>query len=255
MNRSSNNMQEHLISVVIPNYNGERFVARTLESVLNQTYQNFEIIVVDDYSTDGSPEIIGRYCEKEPRIRLIRLPENKGVANARNTGILQAYGDYIALLDNDDLWVPDKLERQIRLSEKADIVYCSYDFIDEDDQPIKRPFIVTKQITFDSMLASSMISCSTAFIKADVLKANLFNDQFYHEDYVLWMQLLRIPVTAAGDEKVLMHYRQVSTSRNIRKGNAAANRWRAYRDALGLSLPVSVWAFIRYAAKGILKYR
>lgn len=248
-------MNGPLVSVVIPNYNGESFVAKTLDSVLNQTYQHYEIIVVDDCSNDGSPEIIERYSEKEPRIRLIRLAKNEGVANARNTGILQSKGQYIALLDNDDLWTPDKLERQVRLSQEADIVYCSYDFIDENDQQIKRPFVVTQQISFHSMLASSMISCSTAFIKADILKANLFETRYYHEDYVLWMQLLRIPVRAAGDEKVLMHYRQVRTSRNIRKGNAALHRWKAYREALGLSIPVSVWAFIRYAVKGILKYR
>ena len=252
---STNDMNGPLVSVVIPNYNGERYVAKTLDSVLQQTYQHFEIIVVDDCSTDRSPEIIEGYSEKDSRIHMIRLPENKGVANARNTGILQSEGQYIALLDNDDLWTSDKLERQVRLSQEADIVYCSYDFIDENDQQIKRPFIVTRQISFNSMLASSMISCSTAFIKADILKGHLFDTRYYHEDYVLWMQLLRIPVRASGDEKVLMHYRQVSTSRNIHKGNAAVHRWKAYREALGLSIPVSAWAFIRYAVKGMLKYR
>ena len=248
-------MNKPLVSVVIPNYNGEQFVSETLETVLNQTYQHFEIVVVDDCSTDRSPEIIEGYCRNDPRVRLIRLDENKGVANARNCGILQAKGDYIALLDNDDLWTEDKLERQVRLAGKADIVYCSYDFIDEHDKPLKRPFVVTPHITFKSMLTSSMISCSTAFIKTDILKAHLFDNRYYHEDYVLWMKLLRIPVTAAGDEKVLMHYRQVSTSRNIRKGNAALHRWKAYREALGLSLPVSIRAFIGYSLKGILKYR
>lgn len=248
-------MNGKLVSVVIPNYNGERFVGKTLDSVLSQTYQHFEIIVVDDCSTDRSPEIVKSYSRSDPRIRLIQMPENSGVAKARNTGIVQANGDYIALLDNDDLWTKDKLERQLKFAEKADIVYCSYDFIDENDQLIKQPFIVTPKVTFKSMLVSSMISCSTAFIRADILKGHLFNDQYYHEDYVLWMQLLSIPIPAAGDEKVLMHYRQVSTSRNIHKGNAAIHRWKAYREALGLSLPVSIWAFIGYALKGILKYR
>ena len=248
-------MNEKLVSVVIPNYNGERFVEKTLDSVLNQTYQHYEVIVVDDCSTDRSTEIIESYSRKDPRICLIRMPENSGVAKARNKGIIQAKGDYIALLDNDDLWTKDKIERQIKLTEKADIVYCSYDFIDENDQMIKRPFIVKPKVTFRSMLTSSMISCSTALIRADILKEHLFDDQYYHEDYVLWMQLLSIPISAAGDEKVLMHYRQVSTSRNIRKGNAALHRWKAYREALGLSIPVSSWAFAGYALRGLLKYR
>ncbi len=248
-------MNERLISVVIPNYNGERFISQTLDSVLNQTYQVFEIIVVDDCSTDGSPGIIAGYCERDPRIRMIRLPENGGVANARNTGIIQAKGEFVALLDNDDLWTSNKLERQIKLADQADIIYCSYDFIDEDNKPVKRPFIVTEKITFDSMLGSSMISCSTAMIKTDILRSHLFDSRYYHEDYVLWMQLLSVPIPAAGDKKVLMHYRQVSTSRNIKKGNAAKHRWKAYREALGLSIPASVNAFIRYTVKGILKYR
>lgn len=249
-------MSEQLpVSVVIPNYNGERFVERTLKSVLDQTYQRFEIIVVDDASTDLSPALIQAFADKDPRIRLIRLKKNGGVSNARNVGIREAKGEYIALLDNDDLWTPDKLERQISLAAEAEIVYCSYDFVDENDNPIKRPFIVKPTATFQSMLASSVISCSTAFIRADLLKAHPFDSSFYHEDYVLWMTLLHLPVKARGDEKVLMHYRQVSTSRNIRKGNAAKNRWTAYRKALGLSLPVSLWAFARYAVRGVLKYR
>ncbi|MBR3019128.1 MAG: glycosyltransferase family 2 protein [Clostridia bacterium] len=248
-------MEEKLISVVIPNYNGERFIERTLRSVLEQTYPHFEIIVVDDASTDASPSIVQAFCEKDSRIRLIRLEKNGGVSNARNTGIREAKGAYIALLDSDDLWTPDKLERQLKLAGEAEIVYCSYDFVDENDQPIKRPFLVKPEATFESMLSTSVISCSTAFIRADILKEHPFDSSFYHEDYVLWMQLLRLPVKARGDEKVLMHYRQVSTSRNIRKGNAAKNRWIAYRKALGLSLPVSLWAFARYAVRGVLKYR
>ena len=248
-------MNAKLISVVIPNYNGERFIERTLKSVLDQTYQRFEIIVVDDASSDSSPSIVQAFAARDPRIRLIRLAKNGGVSNARNTGIREAKGDYIALLDNDDLWTPDKLERQMKLAGEAEIVYCSYDFVDENDQPIKRPFIVKPEATFNSMLVSSVISCSTAFIRADILKAHPFDSSYYHEDYVLWMQLLRLPVKARGDEKVLMHYRQVSTSRNIHKGNAARHRWTAYRKALGLSLPVSLWAFARYAVRGVLKYR
>ncbi len=248
-------MEEELISVVIPNYNGERFVGKTLDSVLAQTWRNFEVIVVDDASADASPGIVEGYCGRDPRVRLIRLPANGGVANARNTGILAARGSYIALLDNDDLWTPDKLSRQMELTRGAEIVYCSYDFIDENDRPVKRPFLVKPEATFRSMLTSCQISCSTALIRADLLKRNLFDSRYYHEDYVLWMRLLRLPVRAAGDERVLMHYRQVSSSRNIRKGNAAKHRWKAYREALGLSLPVSLWAFAGYAVRGVLKYR
>lgn len=108
-------------------------------SVLNQTYPNFELLVVDDCSKDNSLQLIQQKAQSDDRIRVIALEHNAGVANARNVGIKEARGEFIALLDNDDLWTVDKLERQLALANKgADIVYCSYDFIDEKNNPIKR---------------------------------------------------------------------------------------------------------------------
>ena len=244
-----------LISVVMPNYNGYRFVEQAINSVLNQTYQNFELIVVDDCSNDDSLSLIEHKAQSDNRIRVIALKHNVGVANARNVGIKEAKGEYIALLDNDDLWTEDKLERQLALAQKgADIVYCSYDFIDEQNNSIKKPFVVPQQTNFNKMLASSVISCSTSFIKTKLMQAHPFNPGFYHEDYVLWMELLRVCPTAYGDQKVLMHYRQVNGSRSNKKGNAAKERWNTYRKALKLNVVTSAWAFVRYALNGVMKY-
>lgn len=182
--------KQPLITVVMPNYNGHRFVEQAIDSVLNQTYPNFELLVVDDCSKDNSLQLIQQKAQSDDRIRVIALEHNAGVANARNVGIKEARGEFIALLDNDDLWTVDKLERQLALANKgADIVYCSYDFIDEKNNPIKKPFIVPQQTNFNKMLASSVISCSTSFIKTELMQAHLFNSDFYHEDYVLWMEL------------------------------------------------------------------
>lgn len=244
-----------LISVVMPNYNGRRFVEQAIDSVLNQTYQNFELIVVDDCSNDDSLSLIEHKAQSDNRIRVIALEHNAGVANARNVGIKEAKGEYIALLDNDDLWTEDKLERQLALAQKgADIVYCSYDFIDEENNSIKKPFIVSQETNFNKMLASSVISCSTSFIKTELMQAHPFNSDFYHEDYVLWMELLRVCPTAYGEQKVLMHYRQVTGSRSNKKGNAAKERWNTYRKALKLNTVTSAWAFVRYAVNGVMKY-
>lgn len=226
-----------------------------IDSVLSQTYQNFELLIVDDCSKDDSLQLIKRKAQSDSRIRVISLEKNAGVANARNVGIREAKGKYIALLDNDDLWTADKLERQLAIAEKgADIVYCSYDFIDEQNNEIKKTFIVPKQTNFNKMLASSVISCSTSFIKTELMQAHPFNPEFYHEDYVLWMELLRVCPTANGDEKVLMHYRQVTGSRSNKKGNAAKERWNTYRKALKLNIATSAWAFVRYAVNGVMKY-
>lgn len=244
-----------LISVVMPNYNGHRFVEQAIDSVLSQTYENFELLVVDDCSNDDSVSLIKHKAQSDSRIRVIALEHNAGVANARNVGIREAKGEYIALLDNDDLWTEDKLERQLALAQKgADIVYCSYDFIDEQNNSIKKPFVVPQQTNFDKMLASSVISCSTSFIKSKLMRAHPFNPDFYHEDYVLWMELLRVCPTAYGDQKVLMHYRQVTGSRSNKKGNAAKERWNTYRKALKLNAVTSAWAFVRYAVNGVMKY-
>ena len=154
--------KQPLITVVMPNYNGHRFVEQAIDSVLNQTYQNFELLVVDDCSKDDSLQLIQRKAQSDKRIRVIALEHNAGVANVRNRGIKEAKGKYIALLDNDDLWTKDKLERQLAIAERgADIVYCSYDFIDEQNKTIKKPFIVPQQTNFNKMLASSVISCSS----------------------------------------------------------------------------------------------
>lgn len=244
-----------LISVVMPNYNGHRFVEQAIDSVLSQTYKNFELIVVDDCSKDDSLSLIKQKALRDSRVRVIALEHNAGVANARNVGIKKAEGEYIALLDNDDLWTEDKLERQLALAQKgADIVYCAYDFIDEENRSIKKPFVVPPQTNFNKMLASSVISCSTSFIKTELMKAHPFNPDFYHEDYVLWMELLRVCPTAYGDQKVLMHYRQIAGSRSNKKSNAAKERWNTYRKALKLNAVTSTWAFVRYAVNGVMKY-
>lgn len=240
----------------MPNFNGEKFVRQAIDSVLNQTYKNFELIVVDDKSTDTSPMIIENIAKIDSRVKLIKSEKNNGVAITRNIGIKEASGQYIALLDNDDVWEEDKLERQLNLAlDGYDIVYCSYDFIDENDKKIKKPFIVPKTTDFKKMLSSSVISSSTCFIKTELIQANMFTTEYYHEDYVLWMRLLSLPNTkAVGDEKVLMHYRIVSGSRSDSKCNSAKQRWIIYRKALKMNIFASLWAFLCYTFKSVIKY-
>lgn len=252
----SKSLENILVSVVMPAYNAEKTIAKSIESVLRQTHQDFELIIVDDASTDNTPEIACEYGKSDLRVRVLRHSENSGVAIARNHGIEQAHGKYVALLDSDDLWEPDKLERQIALAirKNADIIYCSYDFIDKDGAPIKRPFIVPLHTSFKSMLINNVIGNSTALIDTQLLKKNPFDPALYHEDYALWMKLLSTPVTAIGDPKVLMHYRQVRGSRNEKKLRAAKERWRIYRDYLHLKpLKCSV-VFTAYAVNGVKKY-
>ena len=244
-----------LVSVVMANYNGERFVRESIESVLSQTMQDLELVIVDDASTDSSVSIFREYMRKDPRIRLIRSYKNRRTAASRNAAIRAARGEYVAIIDNDDLWEPDKLERQIAIARQGfPLVYSSYDFIDEQDRPVKRPFIVPEKAGYDAMLTSSLIGCSTAMLEARLAKEHPFRRDFYHEDYVLWMELFKEGIEARGDEKVLMHYRVRSGSRSNKKEKAAKERWKIYRKALHLSLPASIRAFAGYSIHGIIKY-
>lgn len=257
MDKTRHNLEDVYVSVVMPAYNAERTIAESIESVLNQTYLNYELIIVDDASTDSTLHIAVDYGKTNSKIRVLRNIKNFGVAIARNYGIEEAKGEYIALLDADDVWETDKLERQIDLAikEQADIVYCSYDLIDECGNSIKKPFIVPCCTDFDAMLKKSVIGCSTALIDAQLLKRNLFEPSIFHEDYALWMKLLTMSVKAVGDPKVLMHYRQVSGSRNEKKFRSAVERWRIYREYLHLSRRKSMISFFLYTVNGLKKYK
>ena len=255
--KEKNTKNNATVSVVMPAYNCEKYISKAIESVIAQTYTMWSLIVVDDCSTDNTLLIAKSYERIDSRIKVFKNGQNQGVARTRNFGIAQAVGDYIALLDSDDVWKNTKLEKQMELIEKcgADIVYCSYGFIDENDEQIRVPFIVPESTSFNKMLRRSVISCSTALVKEYLLKEHIFKHEYYHEDYVLWMELLSIPVTAVGDTEVLAYYRQLTGSRSYNKLKAAAYRWRIYRDALNLGIVESVVAFAAYVVNGVIKYR
>lgn len=249
-------MTGKLVSVIIPVYNAEKYLEEAVDSVLSQTYRDLELIIIDDCSKDNSLEIARSYEQSDARVRVIAGEKNQGVARVRNRGVQEARGEYIALLDSDDVWRKDKLERQLRLIESkgAQIAYCSYDFMDENGKSVLKPFTVLEQTDYRKMLISSTIGCSTAFVDANLMRKHPFNPECYHEDYALWMELLKIPVKAVGDRDVLMHYRLVKGSRSNNKWNAAKNRWKIYRNDLKLNIVQSCMAFVGYTIMGVVKY-
>lgn len=249
-------MEKPLISVIIPIYNCEKWINETIESVLKQTYKELEIIVINDCSTDNSGKIIEEYQKKDSRIKILQNPINKGVADTRNYGISQAKGEYIALLDGDDIWMEEKIEKQLYIAKKknADIVYCSYGLINEYGENLHRDFLVPEIVSLEEMLKKSVISCSTCFVRGEILKKNMFDKKYYHEDYALWLKLLKDGKTAYGDKNVLAFYRQISGSRSNNKINSAFQRWKIYRELMSFSLIKSMKYFICYAVSGIRKY-
>ena len=245
-----------LVTVIMPAYNAEKYIEESIRSVLAQTLTDWELIIVDDASSDGPAEIAQKFAEQDHRIHVKRKLQNRGVAEARNDGICLSRGEFVALLDSDDLWRPDKLERQLALQRErnADIVYSSYALMDESGALCARPFVVKETTSFREMLARNEIGCLTALVRREALGHHSFSSQFAHEDYVLWMELLRDGCRAYGVTDVLADYRVMRGTRSADKQKSAKNRWRVYREALHLSPVVSAIYFIRYAVSGLLKY-
>lgn len=245
------------VTVLMPAYNAEGYIEQAIQSVIDQTFTDWELLVIDDCSTDGTAGIVGRMAGQDSRIRLLRNPENMGVAQTRNRGLDLSRGRYVALLDSDDLWYPEKLSKQVALAAAtgAGIVYCSYALIDETGKKICDDFIVPQRTDFSSTLVTSVISCSTALLDRQALGQRRFPVGFYHEDYAFWLTLLRDGITAAGNTEVLGAYRLLSGSRASNKLRSAVNRWRIYRKHLKLPLAQSLRCWAGYAMGGLRKYK
>ena len=245
------------VSIITPFFNSEKYIRQTIESVLSQTFSDWEMILIDDGSEDSSLDIINEYSSRDDRFVVIENGSNQGVAISRNNGIKAVRGEYIAFLDSDDIWRENKLEKQISLAEKtgADIVYCSYGMIDGDSRKSFDDFIVPERTDFEMMLIKSVISCSTALIKAEIMKNHLFQTNYFHEDYAMWLQLLEEGYYAVGCTEVLADYRVAASSKSINKIKSALQRWHVYRKYLKLSLHKSLSVFIKYGILGLKKYK
>lgn len=245
-----------LVSVIMPAYNAEKYIAEAIESVISQTYANWELFVLDDCSTDRTAEIAEGFAETDSRIRLLKNSQNMGVANTRNRGFDLARGEWIALLDSDDVWRSDKLEKQLALAKEsgADIVYSSYHLIGESGESL-RDYLVPEMTTYEELLKENVLGCSTVLMHRKVLSNHRFSKEYYHEDYIFWLELLHSGYCAAGCKEPLVDYRIVKGSRSNDKLRAAKNRWLIYRKVEKMPFTKSANAFVSYALHGLGKYR
>lgn len=251
-------MDKHLptVSVIMPAYNAERFIEEAIRSVMAQTVTDWELLVLDDGSTDGTADIVCQIAAEDERIRYLPNEQNMGVARTRNRGFDLCNGKYVALLDSDDVWLPDKLARQIAYLEenKADIVCCSYAIVDMDGNTAKSDYIVPERIDLDCLLKENAIGCSTVMFTGEILEKYRFHVDFFHEDYVLWLQLLRDGYQAIGCKEILAKWRFLENSRSFNKWKSAKNRWLIYRNYLGFPFLSSIRYFASYALAGLRKY-
>lgn len=245
------------VSVVMPAYNSEAFLEQAIRSVMAQTEENWELLVLDDASQDGTWAAAERLAREDGRIRLIRNEENMGVARTRNRGFELCRGAFVALLDSDDIWHPEKLERQLALLRRsgAALCYCAYEIIGETGEAVRAPYAVPERVDFEELLKENVISCSTVVLRRDIVDAYRFDPGYYHEDYVLWLQILKDGHRAVGCRETLAKWRLNPGSRSFNKLKSAHNRWKIYRDHLRMPFFKSLAAFAAYAAAGLRKYR
>lgn len=245
-----------LVSIIMPAYNMERYIHNAIASVVAQTMSQWELIVIDDCSTDSSLAIAKEWAQKDPRILALCNEVNSGVARTRNWGIELARGVYVAFMDSDDIWHPEKLRKQLERMQQqnAQISYCSYAIIDASGKRIRADYLVPETVTLLDQLKENAIQLSSLVVRADALENVRFTTSFYHEDYVLGLELLQKGCKAVGCREVLSEWRYIATSRSFNKLKAARNRWRIYREFLHLPLGKTVYVFINYAFAGIMKY-
>jgi len=243
-----------LVSIMTPVFNCSRFIGQTIESVQSQTHFDWELICVDDCSTDGSCEIIQSYIENDPRIRLIRLDVNSGAAVARNTAIDAANGRYIAFLDSDDVWLPGKLEMQLDYMQKNSISFCfsAYARIDEQNNVICTVGVPV-QISYQDMLKTSVIGCLTAIYDTAFFGKVPMPLIRKRQDFGLWLQLLKRTDCAYGIQEVLALYRVRPGSVSDNKIDAARYTWDIYRKIENFGFWVSCYYFLNYAVRGFLR--
>ena len=246
-----------LVSIITPCYNGAKYISQTIDSVLAQTYANWEMIIVDDGSKDNSEEIVRAYMEKDSRIQLFQQA-NAGSAAARNNGIRRAQGQYIALLDADDLWDSDFLEDQIRFMQEKDAtcVYCSYRCIDAEGKEILKPVKSRSVVTTKKMMVTNYIGCLSGLYNTKkhgkiYLREEL---QSIRDDYAYWLDVVKKDGVAYGNPRILASYRVLANSTTGNKKKLIKKQYQFYREFLKLGVVRSTYNLACWGFLGLKKY-
>lgn len=248
-------MKEDLISIIVPVYNAEKFLIDTIKTVEEQTYKNWELIFVNDYSKDNSIQIIEEKIKENHRIKLINLKQNSGAAIARNTGIGIAKGKYIAFLDADDLWEKEKLEKQISFMEKENCSFCftGYEFADENGKGNGTTVKVPKTINYKQALKNTTIWTSTVMFNIEILGKELIQmpNVKRGQDTATWWKVLKQIDNAYGIDEILSYYRRTNESLSANKLKALKRTWNLYRNVEHLNIFYSFYNFCWYILNAV----
>ena len=246
----------NLISVIMAAYNAEKTIEKAIQSVLEQTYAEWELIVVNDCSKDRTLEIVNSLLESDTRIRLINNDKNSGVSITRKNGLACASGEWIAILDSDDFWLPDKLEKQMNIIREndAELVFTGSSFISADGAPIDWILHVPETVSYRKLLKQNLVSNSSVLVNKTLYQEYYAVGDNMHEDFAIWLGITKTGREAYGIDEPLLVYRVDKSSKSGNKLRAAKMNWNTYRY-IGLNPISSVYYMFWYTANGLLKYR
>ena len=246
--------QSPLVSIVMPAFNSEKFIASAVRSILAQTYENWELIIVDDHSTDGTRKVLKKF-DPFDKIRVISCKKNGGAAKARNRGIAEARGAFLCFIDADDLWEPDKLRRQLTFMRKKDAAFsfASYVFADANGVPNDKIVHVPATITYRQALKNTTIWTSTVMLdmtklsKKDVEMPDVRRGQ----DTATWWKVLKKVGKAYGLDEIMAIYRRSDGSLSSNKITALKRTWNLYRNVEHLNVFRSSFCFVFYCLNAV----
>ena len=246
-----------MVSIVVPVYNAANYIENTIEMVCRQTYKDWELILVDDASRDESAQIIENYIKNQgKRIRLIRKKVNQGAAVARNTGIDASSGRYIAFLDADDVWDPEKLEKQVAYMERTGAAFCfhAYEFGDENANPTGKIVHVPEKLKYKQALSRTIIFTTTVMFDTEKIDMEIIHmPNVPSEDTATWWRILKSGYEAYGLDENLAIYRRPARSLSSNKLEAIRRIWFLYRNIAGLSVAMSLFYFGGWAVRATLR--
>lgn len=243
----------------MPAFNVERYFESAILSVLSQSYENIELIIVDDASFDDSLALAKAAERLDSRVRVFSMSTNRGAAACRNYAIHQSRGALIAFLDSDDTWEPTKIERQLEAMRTTGLpaCACSYYMSFEGGRYSGRKsvFSVPSTIEYEDMLVRNYFSCSTLMVEKDVLGNDPFDSNVHHEDYAAWLALIMRAGRACGVSEPLATYRVHKNTRSSNKMRSAIGRWKVLSEYTSEPFWRRVSVFVQYALIGVAKYR
>jgi teichuronic acid biosynthesis glycosyltransferase TuaG len=244
-----------LVSIIMAAYNAEKTIELAIESVLNQTYSNFELLVINDCSKDGTAKLVEDFSAKDNRVRLISNEKNSGVSFTRKHGLEEANGSWIAILDSDDAWAPEKLEKQIELQNRtnADLLFTGSAFMDSEGRPIDWYLHAPAEATYRQLLKQNVLSNSSALVRKELYAKHYAVGDGMHEDFAIWLSILKEGKKAYGVDEPLLIYRIAKSSKSGNKIKAAKMNWNTYRY-VGLNVVEAAYYEAWYMFKNVMKY-